>query len=111
VKTQTKTLHILIWLYCLKSKLVGHSRFACAVDMASAPFNTGAKATSERIRHFGIEPTEIQLACIEKEEEMRIKNAENAAKDRNWCKGKMRQHATRAVVDQLAEAEILHYRA
>ena len=104
-----ESLHSMIWMYCPKAVFVGHSRVVCAVDMAVARFNAGAKATSDRMRLLGIEPTEIQLACMEKEDNVRIAKAESEAKDRNGGNRKMRQQANRAVVAQLAQAEGLQY--
>ena len=75
-----ESLNSLIWMYCPKTQFVGHQKVVCAVQSAVCRFNGGATAPTEMMQYLGIEPTDIQMACMVKNDQCSVRK--NRACDR-----------------------------
>ena len=87
-----ESLNSLFWLYCPKTQFVGHRTVVSAVQSAVARFNGGA---------------EMQMACMVKEDDRRVKRADNATKSAR----KSRQSANKRALAELEASEGVQYAA
>ena len=106
-----ESLNSLIWLYCPKTQFVGHRTVVSAVQSAVARFNGGATATTERLLCLGVQPTEMQMACMVKEDDRRVKRAEKAADNATKSARKSRQSAQKRALAELEASEGVQYAA
>ena len=106
-----ESLNSLIWLYCPKTQFVGHRTVVSAVQSAVARFNGGATATTERLLCLGVQPTEMQIACMLKEDDRRVKRAEKAADNATKLARKSRQSAQKRALAELEAGEGVQYAA
>ena len=106
-----ESLNSLIWLYCPKTQFVGHQKVVCAVQSAVCRFNGGATATTERMRYLGIEPTEMQMACMVKTDQRRVQCAMRAADNNVKMMRKNRQTSQKRAIAELEAGEGIQYGA
>ena len=106
-----ESLNSLIWLYCPKTQFVGHRSVVSAVQSAVARFNGGATATTERLLCLGVQPTEMQMVCMIKEDDRRVKRAEKAADNATKSARKSRQSAQKRALAELEASEGVPYAA
>ena len=106
-----ESLNSLIWLYCPKTQFVGHHTVVSAVQSAVARFNGGATATTERLLCLGVQPTEMQMVCMIKEDDRRVKRAEKAADNATKSARKSRQSAQKRALAELEASEGVQYAA
>ena len=105
-----ESLNSLIWLYCPKTQFVGHRKVVSAVQSAVGRFNGGATATTERMRYLGIQPTEMQMACMVKTDQCRVQRAMRATD--NSAKKMRKDHAAqKRTIAALEAGEVLQYAA
>ena len=101
----------LIWLYCPKTQFVGHRTVVSAVKSVVARFNGGATATTERLLSLGAQLTEMQMACMVKEDDHRVKRAEKAADNVTKSARKNRHSAQKRALAELEASEGVQYAA
>ena len=106
-----ESLNSLIWLYSPKTQFVGHRKVVSAVQSAVCRFNGGATATTERMRYLGIQPTEMQMACMVKTDQCRVQHAMRAADNSAKKMRKDRQTAQKRTIAALEAGEGLQYAA
>ena len=101
----------LLWVFCPKSVFVSSAKVRAAVEMATSRFNAGAQSLKDRMSFLGVEPNQAQLACMAKQDELRVKNACKAANETVKEIRKIRSDAQRQALLDLEAVEGVQYGA